>query len=276
MARLAWLAVLCAAVLAGCSSGAPDAGAPSPAAATSDPLRLIGSWRLEGADEQGAVLRLAGDGVDLSVFRRCGLLSGHWRADENGLFVGQVSGTIGCPPSELATPEWLARVSRYRVDGDSPVLLDERGAVIARLRAGADPTPVPTYMRPEDAEPPTVTDQARRRFVPAAPLPAGLTPAEPAALVGRWELADPRKPFLEFRVDGSWDGSDGCNRSSGRWVLGPGGAILTVSGPTTLIGCDSPSAPGWLGEARRVAIDGGTLVLVGGDGREVGRLPRAR
>jgi heat shock protein HslJ len=238
-------------------------------------VRLIGSWRLDGADEPGAVLRLAGDGMELAVFRRCGRISGHWRADDNGLFVGHISGATGCPPSALATPQWLARAARYRIDGDGPVLLDQSGTVVARLRPGGNPTPVPTYMRPEDAEPPTVTDEARQRFTPAAPLPAGLTAADPATLAGRWEVAHPRKPFLEFRVDGTWSASDGCNGSSGRWALGPAGAILAVSGATTLIACDGASVPGWLAEARRAAIEGDTLVLVGGDGREVGRIPRA-
>lgn len=276
MRRLVWLAVLCVA-LAGCAGGpggSEPGAAPSPSGTPADPLRLIGSWRIDGVDEPGALLYLGDDGM--SVWRRCGRVAGSWSADEHGLFAAHVFHATGCPLGEMNTPEWLARVAGYRVDGDGPVLLDLGGAVVVRLRAGGHATPVPQHMLPRLADPPTVTDRAREMFAPAAPLPAGLTPPSRDALIGRWELAHPRKPYVELRADGTWDGSDGCNLSRGRWAAGPGGALVAAASGTTLMACDGAPAPSWLSQARRAALDADTLVLLGADAAELGRLPRAR
>ena len=51
--------------------------------------------------------------------------------------------------------------------------------------------------------------------------------------------------------------------------------IVASVGGSTLVGCDGAYAPGWLASARLAAFDGDVLVLVGADGKELGRLTRA-
>jgi len=278
------VAALAVVLVAGCGEdqdvqpltpGSAEAAAPAPG----DPVALVGSWRVEAVagEEPAAVLRLAAS--DLSLWRDCGRLMGAWRADTGGLFVGAVSGgSAGCvsTASEL-TPAWLRQATSYGVDGAVRVLLDERGAVVARLLPGGRPTAGPD-VAPSEAEPPVVTDQLREAFRPAAPLPAGLEPADRSRLIGRWVPADgagrsaPQPPFALLAADGGWRGSDGCNGQGGRWVAGVGGSLLAVAGPQTLIGCDGVSVGSWLSSASWAGFDGKVLVLLDEAGQELGRL----
>jgi hypothetical protein len=245
-------------------------------------VALIGSWRLTGVDgEVDTVLRIAMDTNPLALWRRCGRLIGSWRANTDGLFVGYLNGVAQCPsPSGEMTPAWLRRVTAFRVDGDNRVLLDAGGGTVARLLPGGRPIPLPTVeVDPSLARPPVVTDRVRRQLAPAAPLPRELAAVARDALVGRWVIpADqktrPRQPFAELRADGGWVGSDGCNRESGRWVAGPAGALLATIGPMTAIFCDGVSVGYWLSRTHRAGMDGDVLVLLDGDGAELGRLQR--
>ncbi|MEU3456126.1 hypothetical protein ABZ671_21405 [Micromonospora sp. NPDC006766] len=251
-----------------------------------DPVALIGSWTVAQADGgAGDVLRLASDtDGGLLLFGRCGVRMGTWRADVNGLFVADATGSSvsdnarGCGPDTEAAGGWLDRAVAFQVDGDSRVLLDGQGMRVARLLPGAKPTPGPNLL-PSLAAPPTVTDEVRRALAPAAALPATVTPAGRDALLGRWVPADGRRdgsqaPHVELRDDGEWRGSDGCNGQSGRWVAGPDGALLATAGPSTLIGCDNVPVGSWLSAACRAGLDGQVLVLFDAQGKETGRLRR--
>ncbi|BCB90812.1 META domain-containing protein [Phytohabitans suffuscus] len=293
--RLIAVPVLLIALLAGCADagGAPSADSAAPAgdapasAATrtvpeADPVALIGNWRVTGTEEQeGAVLRLAGPS-DLALFRPCGMLGGGWRADGAGMFVAEVTGYSVCPsPAEAErwTPAWLARASGYRLAGVDRELLDPAGEVVARLAPATAPGRVdPKRISPDLAEPPVVTDQDRQALAPAAPLPAGLTPATARTLAGRWVAVDgvrrPGEAHVELRADGAWSGSDGCNGSRGRWVAGEGGTLLATAGSSTLIGCENHPATSWLYQARRAATAGDQLTLFDVAGKELGRLRR--
>jgi hypothetical protein len=129
---------------------------------------------------------------------------------------------------------------------------------------------------------PTVTDEVRRAYAAAAPLPARLTPVTAASLLGRWRpdpalaKVNPLSPYVEFRDGGQWQGSDGCNGQGGRWAAGPAGAFVATSGISTMIGCDNVPVAAWMDSARRVGLDGKILVLLDGAGKEVGRLRRER
>jgi hypothetical protein len=266
-------------LLAGCAGGGRAATPPGVPPPAGDPLGLIGSWTVTDAGEEpGAVLRLSADGVIL--FRACGFASGSWRADPDGLFVAELSSAhTGCPAPDGSNPAWLYAARSFRADGDRREILDARGTVLARLRPGATPTPGPD-LASEEAAPPVVTDAARRAFGPSRPLPAGLAPAAPDALVGRWTPVRtpegaPQRALVELRGDGGWTASDGCNGTSGRWVVGPRGALLAVAGPATLIGCDGVNVAWWLSTARRAGLDGSILVLLDAHGAETGRLQRS-
>jgi hypothetical protein len=116
---------------------------------------------------------------------------------------------------------------------------------------------------------PAVTGKA------APPLPRDLAAMGRDALVGRWvPTEDPRRAYVELRPDGSWDGSDGCNGQSGRWVAGPRGAFLATTGLSTLVACRNVPLGSWLGATWRAGLDRGTLVLLDAGGQELGRLRR--
>ncbi|MEW2384979.1 hypothetical protein AB0873_23240 [Micromonospora sp. NPDC047707] len=285
-------------LLAGCAgTGSPGAAAPpSPTAATpavpQEPVGLVGAWSVSGRGVPAdTVLRLADDG--LVVFRGCELLLGEWRADQSGLFLAGVHGNSTtdsrrCEPAPRPeAPDWLARAAAFRAEGDSRVLLDAEGDELARLRPGARPRGGPDVYRPW-LEPPTVTDEVRRRLAPVPALPGDLAAPGRDDLVGRWVPVSgpdgrtpapgpggwPTPPFAELAADGTWRASDGCNGSGGRWAAGPGGAFGATGGMSTLIGCDNVPVNGWLTTARQAGLDGDVLVLRDAQGKETGRLRR--
>nr|MDT0663238.1 META domain-containing protein [Micromonospora sp. DSM 115978] len=272
-------------LLAGCAGQAGSDSRPTnpsegPGSADADPVALIGSWTVDGAaqEDAGAVLRIAP--TDLSLWRDCGSLTGSWRADTGGLFVAALNSASGCTVSGEPTPIWLRDASSFRTAGEDRLLLNAQGDVVARLLPGGKPDPAPDSL-PEQAEPPVVTEEVRRAFAPAAPLPAGLdAPPAPEALVGRWVPAEgpagsPEPAYVELKADGSWSGSDGCNAQAGRWVAGAGGSLLATSGVSTLVGCANVPIAQWLGEAWQAGLDGTVLVLVDAQGKEIGRIKPA-
>ncbi|MET8911543.1 hypothetical protein [Micromonospora sp. NPDC004551] len=293
------------ALLAGCAgtagpepiapTGPPATGAHPTGGPTTDPVALIGNWTVTADGGDGGVLRLApSDQGDLMWFDRCGVSMGTWRADAGGLFVADLSGRSrsdrpGCPSDPRQGPDWLPRAAAFRTAGDTPILLDDRGRQVARLAPGGRPTPGPNLL-PALAEPPVVTPEVRRALAPADPLPAGLTPADRAALLGRWvpvvarrsgpavpggdRRGGPTPAYVELRDGGAWRGSDGCNGQGGRWTAGAAGALLATAGPSTLIGCENVPVAGWLSTAARAGLDGDVLVLVDARGTETERLRR--
>ncbi|OKI63994.1 hypothetical protein A6A27_26070 [Micromonospora sp. CB01531] len=243
-------------------------------------MALLGNWTLAGvAEEPHGILRLAPDRMQL--FGRCGILVGSWRADTGGLFVAGMFGSSGaeggrgCDDAPGQNPQWLQRVASYRLEGDTPMLLDADGALVARLLPGATPTPGP-YLAASEVAPPEITDEVRRQFAPAAALPATLAPVAGDRLVGKWvPVSGPRTAYVEFKADGEWRGSDGCNGQAGRWVVGSGGAFLATTGPSTQIGCDGVPVGAWLTSSWRAGLAGETLVLLDARSKETGRLRRA-
>ena len=110
---VAVIAVTAVLALVGCGSqgaaggASPSGSAPSPTAsgsaappASTDPVSLVGSWlvRDDATVEDGTVLRISDD---LSLWASCGYVSGGWRADHHGLFVGHIDGGDGgCMPKQ--------------------------------------------------------------------------------------------------------------------------------------------------------------------------------
>lgn len=243
-----------------------------------DPLALIGLWHLDGVDEEaGAILRL--DTGELTLWRTCAVIGASWRANTEGLFVPSPPWSAGdCGPGPGDVPTWLLRIAGFRTDGDQPVLLDAAGETVVRLLPGQRPSVPPDTVSQDSAEPPVVTDEDRDAFRPAAPLPQGLVPADAGTLIGRWIAEDSHNtidpPYVQFKADLEWVGSDGCNTLGGRWVAGPDGAFLATSGGSNLMGCDNIEVDEWLTRASRAGFEGRVLVLVDADGRTTGRLFR--
>jgi hypothetical protein len=254
-------------------SGSAESAAPAPSRfrpGPSDQIDLVGMWKLAGIGaEAGTVVALTP--AELIIYQSCGELLASWRADFQGLFIADVTGSTGnCDPESRVV--WLNKAAGYQLDGRNAVLLDVNGGTVARLVASSD-TPRP------DRESFELTNEFRRSTNSPAALPPGLTPADRRDLPGRWVPARGgskahEQPYLEFRADGRWSASDGCNGSGGGWVLGPAGTVLATSGISTLIGCDNVPVGGWLSSARRAGFDGTMLVLLDQNAKELGRLHR--
>jgi heat shock protein HslJ len=279
------LLAACGATAAPGSSSTPTATA-SPLtsrAATEDPTTLVGSWLVVDAAgaEPGTVL-LIGEG--LSLWQRCGYLMGSWRVGGVSLFAASLEGGDGScfTSAKDLTPAWLADAADYAVGTTGVTLLARDGSVVARLRPGGRPTPGPN-LAPSLADPPTLTPALKAWLAPAAPLPAALTAATRAQLVGSWVATGPRPSTsgmqhtpagATLRDDGTYSATDGCNGTTGRWEADADGLVVT-SGSSTLIGCDNVDVARWLGTATTAGFDGATLVLVDKDGHELGRLAHA-
>jgi heat shock protein HslJ len=86
----------------------------------------------------------------------------------------------------------------------------------------------------------------------------------------------PDDPLIEFKPDGTWTGSDGCNGLSGTYTIGQRGEFTAKAGPQRLVGCDNVPHTAVLQGAKRITLDADTLKFFGGDGRELASYARAR
>ncbi|MGW1346593.1 META domain-containing protein [Kribbella sp. NPDC002412] len=86
----------------------------------------------------------------------------------------------------------------------------------------------------------------------------------------------PDDPVVEFRADGTWTGSDGCNGLQGTYTIGQRGEFTAKAGPQRLIGCDNVPHTAVLQGAKRITLDADTLKFFAADGRELASYARAR
>jgi len=258
--------------------------APLAGARRTNPLQLVGTWRLIASGMHAAPI-VSLSSIGLLVWTSCGWMDGDWNANQQGLFVGNLSGgppacLLGPRSAVNLNPKWLTAAG-YRRAGHNELLLDVSGRVLARLV----PTTVPKALT-KDVDPayvhPVVTPQLRAVLLRVnSPLPSGLVPASGKQLAGPWVAVTTavwqwqEPPYLSFNLDGKWSGSDGCNALGGRWSIGPQGVLVTVSSGQTLIGCHNVNVGEWLSQATRAAFQGRTLVLVDAAGKVTGRLLRA-
>lgn len=273
------LLILILLAAAGCAGTGPELTT----GAAPDPASLVGWWHVDGTRQ---VVLIDPRGLEIidpeATPGGVVMLTGTWRADPEGRLLAQVDTVVSTAVPVSAepdldaltayTPEWVDAAVTCRSSGADRVLVDERGTQVARL---VPTQPVAGSGAVDPGRP--VTDQERRRFGQAAPVPDGLRPVEPGDLVGRW-VPDGvvTASFVEFAGDGSWTGSDGCNGAGGRWQAGSGGAFLaTGAAVSTLMACDDMVDVGrWVADTRRMALDGQVLVLLDVEGRTVGRLSR--
>jgi hypothetical protein len=260
--------LLIAALVAACGS------APHPAASAAGPLALVGWWR-EAATGQIVVIdpsRLEVRDSDAAVPGAGGgggrVAEGSWVGDSAGRFLARA---YGLPPG-AAGVVWLGAAAGFAVDGADRVLLDRTGTPVARLVPAA---PGVVSGAADPGRPPS--DAERRASQPAAPLPAGLRPADD--LAGRWvpvEQPGPGGAFVQFAADGTWTGYDSCTGTGGSWLAGPDGAFLaTALSEMTFVACTGVGVAPQVGAARRIGLDGSTLVLLDADGAPVGHYQRA-
>lgn len=272
-------------VLTGCAGHAPGGSqnpdAPPmmgvPAVGESEAIGLVNLWRVTGAAGEADPTWLRLDAGEFQLWRSCGMIMGSWRASDSLLIASQYGGSGECIATTLPKIGWLEEVSRYEITPNGYNLLDAAGATVASLSIDGAPEPIATAAE-FYTKPPEITDQVHASFRAAASLPAGLTPATPAALDGKWvpvAYATSTDPHVLFEADGTWTGSDGCNGGSGRWLIGDNGDFLATSGPSTLIGCEGAPVPFWVSQATTAGISAdGWLLLFDASGTEIGRLER--
>jgi hypothetical protein len=258
---------------------------PTASAPPADPLGLIGLWHVSGATAlprgEHAVLRLAPG--EVSLWRDCGVSFGSWRAGDGLLLLDPGESATGDCAAAIAgsadpSSSWLATATRYEPDGEGWRLLARDGAQVARLLPGATLDPRPD-LAASLSEPPVVDAAARQAMAEPAALGDDLSPATRTTTIGRWRpsaasggLPAGKPPFLSVAADGTWTGWDGCNATSGRWLVGDAGRLLVTAGPHTLIGCDGFDLPALWASTARVGLAGGLLVLLDREGRELVRL----
>ncbi|SDL02197.1 hypothetical protein SAMN05216282_1234 [Cryobacterium psychrotolerans] len=245
--------------------------------AKSTAIGLVNLWRVSGAEGEETDTWLRLDVPEFQLWRDCGMIEGSWRATER-LFLASTYGASGeCVTGEtMPRVAWLESVTGYRAAGDGWELNDANGAVVATLTLDGGPDPIPTAAK-FYTEPPVITETMRKELRQPAPLPAGVTPATPENLSGRWvPVANSAKtdPHVIFKPAGTWTGSDGCNGGQGRWAADGEGTLLATSGASTLIGCEGAPVPSWVAQARLAVIDNGALRLLDAGGSELGRLER--
>lgn len=257
-------------VLAGCGSG-PAAKAPvtteQPAIRVS---ALVGDWRVTVPGPPGGpMLRLTAAGL---LLRGSCDLGGGWVALPSGQFTNFIDSGSGCRGDELSEPPgWLRAAARMRAAGDGWEVLDAGGTKLATL----DPATMPksdTNLVANEPVSLTAAERDRLDRVPP-PLPSGVAPVTAAGLAGRWSPTPTAKPFAEFRPDGTYAGSDGCNDLASRWVTDGAGRVAVTGGISTLIGCENLNLADWFTGAR-ISRQGDALVFYDAAGREAHRLVR--
>lgn len=93
------------------------------------------------------------------------------------------------------------------------------------------------------------------------------------SVVGSWGQVDVQgEPSLVFAEDGSFSGSDGCNRLFGEYTVNDGVVEIAPVGSTMMF-CEGVDT--WLLNAATAIVDGDTLVISDAAEVEIGLLERA-
>ncbi len=100
---------------------------------------------------------------------------------------------------------------------------------------------------------------------------SGEAPAADASAVGAWGRDSPGQPRLELVADGSFSGTDGCNRLMGSWTQDEQTVEFTGVGSTRMA---CPDVDTWLERLHSARIDGDALHIRAADGVEIGTLDR--
>lgn len=242
-------------------------------AAVLRPSDLIGTWWpiAEGAPD-GTKVRFDG-GQWVAYKDNCNTTGwiGSWEAIPSGQFVADVWAWSDC---YVGMSNWMDTAVAFRPNGADMELLDADGRVAVTLKpAKPDRSPGAHGAQP-------VVSQAQRDELDAPPAdpPVGLLPASPELFVGRWVptlVATEQRPdhtYVDVAADGTWLGRDQCSGTTGRWVLGAEGRLLTTASGWNLVACRAIPASHWMARAAWAGFLGSVLVLVDKDGDVLGHL----
>lgn len=93
-----------------------------------------------------------------------------------------------------------------------------------------------------------------------------------AKVVGHWGSTASGQPNLNIEDDGTFSGSDGCNRLSGQGQI-DGDEITFGSIASTMMACEGVDT--WLGKAATGNVKGDTMTVLDDKGSTIGTLDRS-
>ena len=88
---------------------------------------------------------------------------------------------------------------------------------------------------------------------------------------GSWGQSDPGQPNLELESDGTFSGTDGCNRLGGSWKA-DGAEVVFSQVRTTLMACEDVDT--WLSALATATVTSDALTVFDEGGAEIGSLAR--
>lgn len=233
---VAVLFLAAAALLAGCTGEGGPAETPTPTATAQ--FDAVGAWGGQSVLNEPS-LALAADGT-LSGSDGCNRVHGSWSDQGDAVVFENVASTrMAC--EELDT--WLSGLATATIDGDTMTVRGEGDIILGTLdrSQAVDPATVPS----RDAE----------------------------AFIGTWGIpATFGEPSIAINVDGSANGTDGCNGFGGDWTIDDG-TLVFGDAFTTQIGCDD--IDDWLAQRATATVAGDTISFFDEAGAEIGTLSRA-
>jgi len=91
--------------------------------------------------------------------------------------------------------------------------------------------------------------------------------------VGTWgDATDTTAPSLDLTDDGSFNGTDGCNRLNGSWSVDEADHVQFEDVSMTMKACEGVHI--WLTDLTEATIADDTMTVLGQDGAEIGTLDR--
>ncbi len=90
---------------------------------------------------------------------------------------------------------------------------------------------------------------------------------------GTWgDATDTTAPSLDLTDDGSFNGTDGCNRLNGSWSVDEADHVQFEEVSSTMMACEDVDT--WLAGLSEATIADDTMTVLGQDGAEIGTLER--
>ena len=166
----------------------------------------------------------------------CNRVRGTWDLARNGTFRNETGPHIlmYCDGAQL--PLAVGRASFATVDGDSMVLHSTADSTETRLVRSTD----------------------------SLVGPQGFP-------IGYWvETVTPESPFLSISVDGTFTGSDGCNRLNGAWSTDDDDLTTFTGVASTLMACEGVDT--WLSGLATGRVVAGVMTVQAEDGTVLGQL----
>lgn len=101
-----------------------------------------------------------------------------------------------------------------------------------------------------------------------APMEHGIDEEQ---LIGVWRSDEKGEPFLEFKDDGTFSGSDGCNGIGGEYTV-EDETVRIDRGGSTFMAC--PGVDDWLRKVASVTFEGATMTVFDKNDEQIGQLHR--